>query len=148
MGMRLNDYAETARRFVWNELADWYLEAIKGRLADGGDDRDAARAVLVHAFDGALRLLHPIVPFVTEALWQRLPGRADDELLISARWPALSGGDNTGANEFELVRTRSTRCGSCAASTTSRRASSCRPSSCRRLTRGQCLRPRRRSSAG
>jgi len=104
MGMRLNDYAETARRFVWNELADWYLEAIKGRLADGGEDREAARAVLVHAFDGALRLLHPVVPFVTEALWQRLPGRGDDELLISARWPVASDAFGEGAAAFELVR--------------------------------------------
>jgi valyl-tRNA synthetase len=104
MGMRLNDYAETARRFVWNELADWYLEAIKGRLTESGDDREVARAVLAHAFDGALRLLHPIVPFVTEALWQRLPGRGEDELLISARWPSATGSHGQGAVEFELVR--------------------------------------------
>ncbi|HTK51120.1 MAG TPA: valine--tRNA ligase [Gemmatimonadaceae bacterium] len=104
MGMRLNDYAEAARRFVWNELADWYLEAIKARLAETGDDREVARAVLAHAFDAALRLLHPIVPFVTEALWQRLPGRAEHELLISARWPKASGGHGEGAKEFELVR--------------------------------------------
>ena len=104
MGMRLNDYAETARRFVWNELADWYLEAVKARLAEPGGDREVARAVLVHAFDGALRLLHPIVPFVTEALWQRLPGRSDHELLISARWPRVAGGHSPGAGEFELVR--------------------------------------------
>ena len=63
-GLRLNDYAETARRFVWNELADWYLEAVKSRLLTPGDDRDVARAVLVHAFDNALRLLHPIVRVV------------------------------------------------------------------------------------
>ena len=50
-GLRLNEYAETARRFVWNELADWYLEAIKTRLATPGDDREVARAVLVHVFD-------------------------------------------------------------------------------------------------
>ncbi|MDE3152583.1 MAG: valine--tRNA ligase, partial [Gemmatimonadota bacterium] len=55
-GMRLNEYAETARRFVWSELADWYVEAVKGRLAEGGDDGAVARAVLVHAFDMALRL--------------------------------------------------------------------------------------------
>jgi len=105
-GLRLNDYAETARRFVWNELADWYLEAAKARLAEPGEDRDVARAVLVHAFDGALRLLHPIVPFVTEALWQRLPGRTDDELLITAAWPRPSGNGGTGAEaaEFDLVR--------------------------------------------
>jgi len=104
MGMRLNDYAETARRFVWNELADWYLEAVKARLAQPGDDREVARAVLVHAFDGALRLLHPIVPFVTEALWQRLPGRLPEELLVTARWPVAAGDHDTGAADFEVVR--------------------------------------------
>ena len=50
-GLRLNEYAETARRFVWNELADWYLESVKARLEVPGRDRDVARAVLVHAFD-------------------------------------------------------------------------------------------------
>jgi valyl-tRNA synthetase len=105
MGLRLNDYAETARRFVWNELADWYLEAVKARLStDSGADRDVARAVLVHAFDGALRLLHPIVPFVTEALWQRLPGRQPGELLMRASWPEAAAGRGAGATEFELVR--------------------------------------------
>jgi valyl-tRNA synthetase len=104
-GLRLNDYAETARRFVWNELADWYLEAVKARLNEPGDDAEVARAVLVHAFDGALRLLHPIVPFVTEALWQRLPGRADDELLLRASWPRQLGIGGAAAEEFELVRT-------------------------------------------
>ena len=102
-GLRLNEYAEAARRFVWNELADWYLEAIKGRLGSAGPDRDAARAVLVHVFDRALRLLHPIVPFITEALWQRLPGRRADELLPLARWPQ-PGFTDPGAGEFELVR--------------------------------------------
>ncbi|MEQ1691375.1 MAG: valine--tRNA ligase, partial [Gemmatimonas sp.] len=73
-GLRLSEYAEAARRFVWNELADWYLESIKPRLAaDSGADRDAARAVLAHTFDGALRLLQPMIPFITEALWQHLP---------------------------------------------------------------------------
>jgi valyl-tRNA synthetase len=103
-GLRLNDYAESARRFVWNELADWYLEAVKARLTEAGDDREVARAVLVHAFDGALRLLHPIVPFVTEALWQRLPGRADDELLVRASWPRRLAIAASGAADFDLVR--------------------------------------------
>ncbi|OYV65428.1 MAG: hypothetical protein B7Z72_12285, partial [Gemmatimonadetes bacterium 21-71-4] len=87
-GMRLNEYAETARRFVWSELADWYVEAVKGRLAEPGPDGEVARAVLVHAFDMALRLLHPIVPFITEAIWQRLPSRAAGALLMTAEWPA------------------------------------------------------------
>jgi valyl-tRNA synthetase len=104
-GMRLSDLAESARRFVWNELADWYLEAIKGRLLTDGDDREVARAVLVHVVDGALRLLHPVVPFITEALWQRLPGRVPGEYLIRAAWPQLTHvADAGGSVEFEFVR--------------------------------------------
>ncbi|HEU4787276.1 MAG TPA: valine--tRNA ligase [Gemmatimonadaceae bacterium] len=104
-GLRLNEYAEAARQFVWNELADWYLESIKGRLEIPGADREAARSVLVHAFDNALRLLHPVVPFVTESLWQRLPGRAAGEYLARASWPAPQRESvPPSAAEFELVR--------------------------------------------
>ena len=102
--MRLSDLAESGRRFVWNELADWYVEAIKSRLTAEGDDRDVARAVLVHVFDRALRLLHPIVPFITEALWQRLPGRVPGEYLVRASWPSGGGFKNGAVAEFELVR--------------------------------------------
>ena len=105
-GLRLNEYAEAARRFVWNELADWYLESTKGRLAAGdAADREVARAVLVHAFDRALRLLHPVVPFVTEALWQRLPTHVDGTLLTTAAWPETAGhGAHAAAAEWEQVR--------------------------------------------
>ena len=101
-GLRLNEYAEAARSFVWSELADWYLESVKGRLTAPGEDRETARAVLVHAFDQALRLLHPIVPFVTEALWQRLPGHVNRTFLAVAPWPTalqLAGE----SSEFERV---------------------------------------------
>jgi valyl-tRNA synthetase len=108
-GLRLSEYAEAARRFAWSELADWYVEATKGRLTAGGADREVARAVLVHVFDAALRLLQPIVPFVTEELWQQLPGQPADGVLAHTPWPearvampaanaALAGAD------FELVR--------------------------------------------
>ena len=88
-GLRLNEYAEASRQFVWNELADWYLESIKHRLRETGPDADTARAVLVHVFDGALRLLHPIVPFITETLWSRLPVAATGAapFLAAASWP-------------------------------------------------------------
>ncbi len=87
-GMRLAEYAEAARRFVWNELADWYLESIKPRLAvESGVDREVARAVLAHAFDGALRLLQPMIPFITEALWQHLPQTTSGQFLAQASWP-------------------------------------------------------------
>jgi valyl-tRNA synthetase len=105
-GLRLNEYAETARRFVWNELADWYLEAIKTRLATPGEDQQVARAVLVHVFDRALRLLHPIVPFVTEALWQRLPGHVDGTFLATSSWPTAAEESEPAAQvaEFETLR--------------------------------------------
>jgi valyl-tRNA synthetase len=106
-GLRLNEYAEAARRFVWSELADWYLESVKARLETPGEDREIARTVLVHAFDQALRLLHPVVPFVTESLWQKLPGRkaGGGEFLIRAAWPTSSGAGSTeSAQQFELIR--------------------------------------------
>jgi valyl-tRNA synthetase len=105
-GLRLAEYAEAARRFVWNELADWYLESVKPRLAAEGDDREVARTVLAHAFDNALRLLHPVIPFITEELWQRIPLPRPTPFCATAPWPAareasavLPGGD-----DFEIVR--------------------------------------------
>ncbi len=105
LGLRLNEYAESARRFVWNELADWYLESTKGRMSGAADDRDVARAVLVHCFDAALRLLQPIVPFVTEQVWQKLPvARARGSSAIAvAPWPVQSP-IPAGAEEFEMIR--------------------------------------------
>ncbi len=103
-GLRLSEYAEAARRFVWNELADWYLESIKPRLAAEGADREVARAVLAHAFDGALRLLHPIVPFITEELWQKLPQTPNGAFLTQASWPVASGEPAGRGQAFELVR--------------------------------------------
>ncbi|MBX3133370.1 MAG: valine--tRNA ligase [Gemmatimonadaceae bacterium] len=103
-GMRLDAYAEAARRFVWNELADWYVEAVKPRLAQPGADREVARRVLVHVFDHGLRLLHPIMPFVTESLWQRLPSQTPGAFLAVAAWPrARAAGADAGLT-FDAVR--------------------------------------------
>ena len=103
-GLRLDAYAEAARKFVWNELADWYVEAVKTRLLQPGADREVARAVLVHVFDRGLRLLHPIMPFVTESLWQRLPGSQAGHFVATAAWPvARAAGAESGA-AFDVVR--------------------------------------------
>jgi valyl-tRNA synthetase len=109
-GMRLSEYAEAARRFIWNDVADWYLETTKGRISAGGNDSDVARAVLTHVFDYALRLLHPIMPFITETLWQRLPFPvATDrcEFLAIAPWPLphpVSVDERDAIMRFDLVR--------------------------------------------
>jgi len=109
LGLRLDEYAESARAFVWNDLADWYLEHAKTRLAPGHPERETARAVLVHAFDQALRLLHPVMPFVTETLWQKLPGRGAHEWLAQAAWPSRGGhGDAKAAAAFDAERAGAT----------------------------------------
>jgi valyl-tRNA synthetase len=108
-GLRLSEYAEAARRFVWNDLADWYLESTKGRIGAAGEDSEVARAVLTHAFDYALRLLHPIMPFITETLWQRLPypvAAERCEFLAIAPWPIPHPSSRTERQamaDFDLV---------------------------------------------
>jgi valyl-tRNA synthetase len=84
---RLNEAALAIYRFLWNDLADWYVESIKPRLYGEEPGGDVARAVVTQTFDVALRLLHPIMPFITETLWKRLPGRTDDASISVAHWP-------------------------------------------------------------
>ena len=75
-----------AYAFVWNEFCDWYLESIKERLREGDA---AAQDVAYFCLDNLLRLLHPMMPFVTEDLWSRLPGSRD--YVMRAGWPDLAG---------------------------------------------------------
>jgi len=84
---RLNDAATAIYHFLWSELADWYIEQVKPRLSGDQPGGDVARAVLAATFDVALRLLHPIMPFITETLWRRFPGRAAHASLVTAPWP-------------------------------------------------------------
>jgi valyl-tRNA synthetase len=71
--------------FTWHEFADDYLELIKPRLQAGDASTATALAVAVHVLETTLRLLHPIMPFVTEELWQRLPH--EGETIMYAAWP-------------------------------------------------------------
>jgi valyl-tRNA synthetase len=85
---RLHEAAAELYRFFWSELCDWYLELVKPRLYDEANAaaREAARAVLRDVLDASLRLLHPIMPFITEELWLRLPSRDADSIMVST-WP-------------------------------------------------------------
>ena len=82
---------------IWSEYCDWGLELAKVRLGDerlGADEREATWWTLVDVLDTYLRLLHPVMPFVTEALWGALAHRAGDpDLLIVARWPGVGERD-------------------------------------------------------
>ena len=68
---RFAEATKSLRDFTWNDVCDWYLEFLKGRLRDPST-RPIAQRVLAGVLDGLCRLLHPIVPFLTESIWQAL----------------------------------------------------------------------------
>jgi valyl-tRNA synthetase len=91
---RLHEVCEELRGFFWGDLADWYLELVKPRLwgDEGEESREVARTVLVTVFDRTLRLMHPLIPFVTTELWARLPwprGEDRGEDLMVTAWPRV-----------------------------------------------------------
>jgi valyl-tRNA synthetase len=99
---RMNDYAAACYRFTWNQFCDWFLEFAKPVLAEG--DTPAAsevRAAGAHVFGVILRLLHPVMPFVTEELWDRLD-HGPECSLIRAPWPEPSGVTGADAARAEL----------------------------------------------
>ncbi|MES2123068.1 MAG: valine--tRNA ligase [Gemmatimonadota bacterium] len=89
---RLNDAVAAVYHFLWSDLADWYLEQVKPRLYGNVSGGETARAVAAHVFDIALRMLHPVMPFVTETLWKRLPGSGPDATISLAAWPVGADG--------------------------------------------------------
>jgi valyl-tRNA synthetase len=92
---------------IWNEYCDWGLEFAKVRLADDESPtevREATWWTLVEVLDTYLRLLHPVMPFVTEALWAAIPHRdTDPDLLIVARWPGVGERDAATEAQVEAV---------------------------------------------
>ena len=93
------EFGEVARalyEFTWNELCDWYIELAKGRLTRSAEERAEVQRMLVYVLDQTLRLLHPMMPFVTEEIWGKLPLVREEQasMLIIAAWPnadALAG---------------------------------------------------------
>ncbi|SFJ42255.1 valine--tRNA ligase [Thermoflavimicrobium dichotomicum] len=96
------EFGEVGRilyNFIWDEFCDWYIEFAKLPLY--GEDMEAKRttqAVLVHVLDQSLRLLHPIMPFITEEIWQHLP--VAGESITIANWPT----ENPAYHAPEAVR--------------------------------------------
>ena len=104
-------YADAARRlydFAWDEFCSFYVEMVKNRLQDEAS-RPVAQRVLAHALDVLIRLLHPMIPFLTEEIWQRLgeaaPSRGIDaprqaaESVLAAEWPAARAADEDASIE-------------------------------------------------
>lgn len=80
---RFADAADKLYHFMWHSVADAYIEEVKNR-----EDKEIALAVITHIYMTGLTLLHPFMPFVTEEIYQKMPGH--DGLLISAKWPTVS----------------------------------------------------------
>jgi len=101
------DASQTLYEAIWNEYCDWGVELAKIRLADESlpvADREATWWTLVEVLDTYLRLVHPIMPFVTEAIWEKLPHKAADPgLLIVADWPTASTEAADAAAEVEVA---------------------------------------------
>ena len=102
---RFDEASRTLYEFVWNSFCDWYVEMAKVRL-NGSDsvERHRVQGVLVHVLEGIFRLLHPMVPYVTEALWQELPHSG--EALIVAPWPEPEESrlDEAAERDMEIVQ--------------------------------------------
>jgi valyl-tRNA synthetase len=88
-GYHFNEAASALYHFTWHEFCDWYLEIVKPRLAEESDGGNEARSVGLFTLLRLLHLLHPIMPFVTEEIADRLPGKRD--LLIRSPYPRDGG---------------------------------------------------------
>ncbi|MBI5099261.1 MAG: valine--tRNA ligase [Nitrospirae bacterium] len=90
---RFNDAAGALYQFIWHELCDWYVEMIKPELyGDYEESKRAAFFTLVHVFEVSLALLHPFMPYITEEIWQQLPGKKEDESLCIREYPSTEDG--------------------------------------------------------
>jgi valyl-tRNA synthetase len=88
--------------FAWDEVFDWYVELSKTVFQAGGEPAEVSKRVLGEVLDVTLKLLHPVVPFVTETLWTTLTG---GESLVIAEWPSDSGfRDRAAEQEIETLQ--------------------------------------------
>ncbi len=89
---RFNEAANTLYAFTWHEFCDWYIELIKGALyGDDANARYGAQTVLYTVLERLLRLLHPITPFITEEIWQNIPGKRPVPSIMLSTYPQGAG---------------------------------------------------------
>jgi valyl-tRNA synthetase len=107
LSYRYNDAAQTAYEYFWNDFCDWYVEAAKLPIKEGsGAEKDRAATVLLEVLAESLRLLHPLLSFVTEEIYGRLPNTEGGGLLINAPYPQYDQGraDPRTEEGFALLR--------------------------------------------
>jgi len=103
---RFHEAANRIYDFFWGEFCDWYIELIKPRLMEsaGAETARAACANLVNLFDGALRLLHPVMPFITEEIWHAIyAGAPPLKSIALAAYPAADDGQIDLAAETQMA---------------------------------------------
>ncbi|MDR2092349.1 MAG: class I tRNA ligase family protein, partial [Azoarcus sp.] len=106
---RFDLMAQALYHFIWDEFCDWYLEIAKC-LMDGDGPADGTRETLVRTLETVLRLAHPLIPFITEELWQRvapLAGRKAQETIMLASYPEADPGkiDEAAEARMETLKT-------------------------------------------
>lgn len=102
----LGRVARTLYHFAWDDYCDWYLELAKLRLDAHDDSARVARATLVRVLDQLMRLLHPLMPFITDEIWRTLHAADDDTSIMRAAWPtpAVDRRDPDGEARFDALR--------------------------------------------
>jgi valyl-tRNA synthetase len=88
---------EIIYHFAWDDLCDWYLELSKATFAAGGNKAEASKRVLGQVLDQLLRLMHPMMPFITEELWCSFTG---GETLVTANWPKANPENRSEASKL------------------------------------------------
>ncbi len=103
----LNAAALAAYHFLWDDFCDWYLEIAKERFRAEGAARRQAVSVAAHVLEVGMRLLHPVMPFVTEEIWQALRGGSGEPSVMTAPWPVPEADrvDTVVETDFEVIRT-------------------------------------------
>lgn len=93
--------ANKAYDFVWNEYCDWYIELAKNRLyGEDAEAKAAVQKVLVTVLKDILKLLHPFIPFITEEIWQHIPGT--EGAIIVAEWPTVKADRTNEVSEAKM----------------------------------------------
>ena len=92
---RINDVGQTLYHFFWDDFCDWYIELSKALVASSEDTQEArnARGRILYVLESSLRLLHPLMPFITEDIWQRLP-HSGESIMIAPFPQAREGADD------------------------------------------------------
>jgi valyl-tRNA synthetase len=101
---RFNDFAGVLYQFTWHEFCDWYIEMSKPALTDGSaEDRARSRQLLVEVLRQILLLLHPIMPFVTEEIWQAVDGTGQTIMLQTYPRPEAGWRDADAERDMEFL---------------------------------------------